>query len=269
MEPGPVLAQGRTAEVFAWNEDAILKLYYDWCPAEWVENEIERARYIEQLGLPVPRLLERVSVKGRPGLVYERVHGPSLLQVLASRPWRVVALARLLAQLQADIHRHDGAGLPSLQGYLSRAIPRAPALSSGEKEQILWWLRQLSGRQALCHFDFHPDQVLMAPTGPVIIDWMTANCGDPLADVARTSLMLSYGSPTGEQRGRDAVLSLFRRLFHDRYLRAYLALHPGLDQTEIEAWKVPVAAARLCEEIASEKAPLLAYLRRALFDNSF
>ncbi|HEX6386058.1 MAG TPA: hypothetical protein VF177_15415, partial [Anaerolineae bacterium] len=59
---------------------------------------------------------------------------------------------------------------------------------------------------------------------------------------------------------------LFRRVFHGLYLREYLALHPGVRRVDVEAWKVPVAAARLYEAIESETPDLLTYLRQALED---
>lgn len=49
--------------------------------------------------------------------------------------------------------------------------------------------------------DFHPDNVLLAARGPVIIDWPDATRGQPLADVARTSLLLRLGGlPPGWPR---------------------------------------------------------------------
>jgi len=28
----PLIAQGRTAEVYAWQDNQVLKLFYAWCP---------------------------------------------------------------------------------------------------------------------------------------------------------------------------------------------------------------------------------------------
>jgi len=33
---GPLIAKGRTAEVYAWQGNKVLKLFFDWCPMEWV-----------------------------------------------------------------------------------------------------------------------------------------------------------------------------------------------------------------------------------------
>src|SRR5574338_1237169 len=64
------LAEGRTAEIFLWDEDHILKLYRDWCPADWVDYESRVAHAIHAAGIPSPAAGEIVEVDGRRGLVY-------------------------------------------------------------------------------------------------------------------------------------------------------------------------------------------------------
>jgi hypothetical protein len=39
-ELGPRLSAGRTAEVFVWKDSQVLKLFYDWGPQHWSEQEI-------------------------------------------------------------------------------------------------------------------------------------------------------------------------------------------------------------------------------------
>ena len=69
--------------------------------------------------------------------------------------------------------------------------------------------------QSLLHLDLHPDNVLMSPTGPVVIDWTNARAGDPDTDVALTWLIAeTSGGPMGRlaarlfraRVGEDAVL---------------------------------------------------------------
>ena len=35
---GPLLARGRTAELFAWGDRQVLKLLYDWRPTSWISR---------------------------------------------------------------------------------------------------------------------------------------------------------------------------------------------------------------------------------------
>ncbi len=66
------IAQGRTAEVYNWDEQHILKLYREWCPPEWVEYEAAIARTIVAAGIPTPAAGEIIEVLNRRGIIYER-----------------------------------------------------------------------------------------------------------------------------------------------------------------------------------------------------
>jgi hypothetical protein len=39
MEKGALIGVGRTADIHAWGNDCILKLYQDWMPAAPIERE--------------------------------------------------------------------------------------------------------------------------------------------------------------------------------------------------------------------------------------
>jgi hypothetical protein len=119
-------------------------------------------------GFPVPRVHEVRA----DALVLERIDGPTMGQHLARHPWLLPHHVRTLADLHNRLH----------------AIPFDGA--------------------SLVHFDLHPDNVLLARGGPVVIDWTNAHAGDPDADVAMTWVILetSAGLP-----GR-----LLARLFRSR-----------------------------------------------------
>lgn len=261
---GPLLAQGRTAEVFAWQDGQILKLFYDWCPPTWVQHEIDMGHYMATTPLPTPKLLDTVEVDGRRGMIYERVDAVSMLKVCNTKPWLLWRMARQLADLHTVIHEQPGTGLPSLTGDLHATIDGLDALSADLKAQVLARLPALPETQRLCHFDFHPDQVLITPTGAVILDWMTARQGPPLADVARTALLLQIGQLPYGGRALQLAINFWRKAFLRAYLARYLALHPSVTQQSIRTWLIPVAAARLREGIPGEQETLLTLIQAYL-----
>ena len=118
-------------------------------------------------------------------------------------------------------------------------------------------IQTLADGQAVCHDDYHPGNLVMTRRGPLVIDWMSASCGNPVADVARTTLMFrmarvpEYDSPATQQ-----AVDLARRSFYQAYLIAYLTRR-SFPVNEIEAWIPILAAARLCEGIIEEEAELL------------
>lgn len=260
-EFGQRLACGRTAEIFAWDQGQILKLFFPAWGEEAVRDEARRAQAVFAAGLPVPGVYGVVEAAGRYGIVYEKVSGASLVACLQRRPWRMAATGRLLADLHMRVHEVRVPELPSLRESLAQAIERAPVLSLAERTALRETLAELPGGVVLCHGDFHPDNVLLTARGPVIIDWADATQGNPWADVARTSLLVGGGALPPGTPGRRPI-EIVRRSVHRSYLRrCFGQRRPGPD--EWRAWRLVVAAARLAERVPGEEEQLLATVRTA------
>lgn len=259
---GDPIALGRTAEIYAWEEDQILKLFRHWFPADGVEYEGRIARMVHAVGLPVPAVGEVVETNGRLGLIYERVEGSSMLETFKSEPWTLFRFARLLAELQADMHACTVPELPSQRQRLENKIQAAEMLAPDMQEAGLKALDKMPDGDRLCHGDFHPDNILMTAQGPVIIDWIDATRGNPLADVARTLLLLSLGAPPPGTSARW-LLDAARHWFHTAYLKRYFQLRPS-DQRQLTAWQPVIAAARLSENIPEEQGRLVALVKAGL-----
>ncbi|MGC8780532.1 MAG: phosphotransferase family protein [Anaerolineae bacterium] len=260
------IARGRTAEIYRWDDDHILKLYYAWCPPEWVEREARVVRAIVAAGIPAPAAGDIIERNGRRGIIYEHVAGPSMLDDMRRRPWRFLRYAHVLAALQARVHRLTVPGLHACRDGLKHCIRRAPNLPEPMRDRLLALLVTLPDRQALCHGDFHPGNVLISPEGPVVIDWMTASLGSPWADVARTSMLLTIGVK-GAGQLVNPVIRLLSGLFHQAYLSHYCALVPD-GKAELARWLPLIAAARLDEQIEPERAALLKMIMGGLRETS-
>lgn len=254
-------AIGHTAEVYSWEEGYILKLFREWFPMSAIEHEAHIAHIVHNAGLPTPAVVgDIIEIDGRYGLVYERVTGISMLETLTSQPWKVRMYAHRLAELQANIHGHNGAqGLPSQHEKLKGKIQSAEMLPHDTREVVLNMLEELPEGNQLCHGDFHPDNILLTENGPVIIDWIDATNGNPLADVARSSILMSKAQLPEDKRMRW-LLSWFRELLHRAYLKRYFQLCSG-DRKEFEIWQIVNAAARLSESIPEEQA-LVAFVKK-------
>jgi hypothetical protein len=126
---------------------------------------IARSRTTEALAWQdqqVLKLFGDLTLDGRRDLIHERVVGESLMKLLGTQPWPCVRYIRQFAELHAAIHHQRGIGLPP--GLLVAALHR---------------LARMPDSEMLCHFDFHPDQVMMTATDQVVLDWMTAKAGQP------------------------------------------------------------------------------------------
>jgi len=87
---------------------------------------------------------------------------------------------------------------------------------------------------------------LLSGNGATIIDWIDATRGNPLADVARTSV-IALGVAASIQI-RNRFLKALAKSFHSAYLKHYFALRPG-GKDEYRRWLPIVAGARLSENI--------------------
>ena len=204
-----------------------------------------------------------MEINGRRGIVYERVDGLTMLHALAKQPWTMPRAARQLAELHVKMHTCTCLELPSQREKLRSAIQRIELLTNDVKAHLFARLDRLSDGDAICHGDFHPDNVLMTARGPVTIDWATALRGNPLADVARTTVLLLVGSPppstTGPPRAMVLVLESLRRAFYRIYFRRYCALR-SVARKDVEAWIPIQAAIRLNERIPGEATQLRAWV---------
>ena len=198
----PPIAEGRTAEIFVWDDRHILKLYRDGCPPNWADYEARIARAVYEAGIPSPAVGDIIEVDSRRGLIYERLEGISMFQDMNARPWMLLQHARSLAELHLKINQQAITGLPSYKDRLNHDIRSTSHLSEDLRNKALTMLGILPDGQKVCHGDYHPGNVIITKNGPIVIDWMTASMGSPWADVARTSLLLSIGAKAAGKHPR-------------------------------------------------------------------
>lgn len=161
--------------MFAIDEKRVLRRYRRRAVPE---REVEIMRYVRERGYPVPRVFQISGLD----LTLERIGGRTMLEELRRRPWRFRSHARTLARLHRELH----------------AIA-VPAFLDGDGDAVL-------------HLDLHPANVMLAPNGPVVIDWANAARGDAALDVAVSAVVLAC-APV------DPPLSWLR----GRFVRAFLA----------------------------------------------
>jgi len=242
------IGRGRTADVYDWDDGHVLKLFHNWFGSENVEYELKIARAVHASGVKAPAVEGLIQVQGRNGLIYERVTGESMLDIFQRKPWMVFTYSKLLAQLQVQMHEcvFNGTDIPAQHKQLENKINHANALSASLKTSLLNALDSLPTSDRVCHGDFHPGNVLLSGKDARVIDWMDASRGNPLADVARTTIIL-IGAVESGQTPNQFIKGLVR-VFHSTYLRFYFRLRPG-GEDEYRRWLPIVAGARLNEGI--------------------
>jgi len=259
---------GRTATIFRYGDEKVLKLYRPSFPEKVIDEEFQIGLQLNNVGLDVPHTHELVDYNGSKGIVFDFISGASMLQSLPKRPWKVFAYAALMAQLHFKIHSAQTSrvtGLTRLKETLHDKISRVSLLTSDEKELIISQLSELKDGSTICHGDFHPDNIIISSTRMVTVDWLTARIGNPVADVARTWLLLTMGTLPENKTALEVYLAkIFRDLFCRRYLSEYKKLS-NYSHCQLEKWKLPIAAARLIENVSEiENRNLLKIIRSKL-----
>ena len=239
-------------------------MFHHNIPLEWIQREARVGRLVNDAGLASPEVEGVIEDEGRHGIIFERVDGATMLAEISSKPWTLRRSARTLADLHASMHGKSFADLPSQRQHLLDSIRTAGSLDDRQKEAIINRIDKLPGGAALCHGDYHPDNVILSKRGAVTIDWTTATKGNPLADVARTSLLLQLGELPPDTPALTRIVVRFgRTLFHRVYLRRYFQIRPAT-QEQLVDWQLPIIAARLGDGIVEEREQLLSLIESHL-----
>lgn len=156
MDLSAPLASGRDADVYAIGTDRVLRRYRGGGD---VTTEAAVMAHLAEHGFPVPAVYHAAGTD----LIMQRVLGPSLLTALLNMTIDISSAATTLAALHHRLRR------------VPARISRDPAVR-------------------VLHLDLHPDNVLLGPSGPMLIDWRNTNEGASDLDAAMSALILAQAA---------------------------------------------------------------------------
>ncbi|MFI6561094.1 phosphotransferase [Streptomyces sp. NPDC050534] len=151
---GRLLGSGRVNDVYEIDGAWVLRRSREG----WGDAVAEGAvmEHVRAYGYPVPgvRLAESTPTE----LVMERLHGPTMLEAYGAGLIGAAEAGEVLGRLLRQLH----------------AIPG----------------RRSADRRIL-HLDLHPDNVMLTPDGPRVIDWSNTEEGDPGLDWGMSAVILA------------------------------------------------------------------------------
>ncbi|MEI5908694.1 phosphotransferase [Bacillus spongiae] len=280
VELGRMIGEGGCAKTFEWKgSHKLIKLAKENTNEEAMKREYDNSVFAFEMGLSVPQPFELLSVNDRAGIVFERVHGTSLLErymsQLTEQAYSETGInpedIRIIARILSEIHVQIDIGSPLIPSpqkeYLTLLIKSSDRLTLAEKESVIFILNSLPTKQLLCHGDPNPGNVLIRNDGsPVMIDWMDAAIGNPEVDIAEFILMIRYAIlpdhlPNHTRQFFDSKREIIIHIFMDEYTRL-----TGLTYHDAEPWLLPVAARKLSVDAipGEEKSLLIQEIRRRL-----
>ncbi|MGW2723761.1 phosphotransferase [Streptomyces sp. NPDC001492] len=205
MATGRLLGTGRVNDVYELDAAWVLRRNREGWGDALAEGAV--MEHVRAHGYPVPRV--RLSDSTPTELVMERLSGPTMLD------------ACLTGSLGAE---EAGATLAELL----RRLHAVPARDSAD------------GR--VLHLDLHPDNVMLTPEGPYVIDWSNTEEGHPGLDWGISAVILAQVA-VGDQPVADAARAMLAALLADasqltdeglKEARRRRAANPTMSRREVE-----------------------------------
>ncbi|KKO51815.1 phosphotransferase family protein [Paenibacillus sp. DMB20] len=265
MKIGELLGTGNTANVYQWGNTEVIKIFHDHiCSMHEAQKEASHAEMINDLNLRTPKYSGSIEYEGKPCLIYERIDGPTMLRQIEASKSSVSYYARLMAQLHFEMHKVEITRTSNLKDEITNRINMTSKIKESEKQPVHAILGALPEGNAICHYDFHPDNIILSSNGPIIIDWINVLIGHPAADVARSSMMIqSHALPPNAPRWLNE--REYREFFDEEYVREYFMLS-GMDQSMLDDWMAPTLAARIDELNQEAQSEIIDKLRNILMN---
>lgn len=192
--------------------DLVLRAFPPGAPVAVAEREEQAHRFARDHGLRAPAVHSCQVVGDRPVLIMDWTPG----DLLADSLWS--------GNDPDDLGRRSGAVLARLHAI---AAPPPPLIAA--RSWIHWpssipeltdQLRPYDSGHVTLHLDFHPENLIIAPDGEIVIlDWANCQVGPPQADLARTLAileMIMVVVPELTEVGRRAA-----ERYRDGFLTAY------------------------------------------------
>jgi Phosphotransferase enzyme family len=253
MNLGSAIAAGTRSTVHRYGRNMVAKVPLATTPDSWIQYEALYTAAVRAAGAPAAKVIDVITIDGRKVGLYERIVGRSMWDDIVAAPRLAADYGRQLADVHLSIIALAAPlTVPHQRDRLAGKIRRAASMTDLELTSAMAQLPAGHAGTRLCHGDLHPANVLMAESGPVVIDWFDACRGLAVADVARSSLLLGAGGATTDSvphldGSTDGVLCEL----HGSYLSVMLD-QLGCSPAEFEAWRRIEAAARLSEGLAPD-----------------
>lgn len=239
------IQSGNDAEIYEFNTEKVLKLYFNSIPCENIKREFNIMSALKDSSINVPTVFEMVKIDNREGFLMEKINGESLFSISLKKPWMNLKLPIIMAQIQYDINSLVNIDCTySLKDFLLKKIDERSNLPNSLLEFVHKVADDLPDSSDICHGDMHLGNIMVKENQYYVIDWYDAGYGDYLADVARTLSMLNYHPYIGFQslgKNKEGILNKFEilrfKIFIELYFKKYQSLKV-VDFERLKKWQV-------------------------------
>lgn len=253
---GELIGVGNTADVFDIGNHKAAKLFHLGYPESAMLTELHNSQLMNHLDIPIAKSYEAFVYEGRNGIIYDKIEGQSLLEVLFET-YDIEKYTKVLANIHKRIVSAHLPDAIDCKAILEKNIKNAKDLNIECQSKLLEILADLPDGDNLCHGDFHFGNLLVGKQGTYIIDFMNVCKGNKNYDIARTLCLIEM-TPVPENTPNQQEIVKMKKQSADIYLREM-----GVSRDFLTDWLTVTVAARLSElshDQSTEKNNILEYL---------
>jgi len=255
------IGAGRTAEVYDYKDDKVLKLFYSAFSTNIIEDEYLIAKNISTTTSLVPKVYDIVHTRNRTGIVYEKIKGEMLSDYLSGNIISTRKIIRKFAQTQKRISNINVENVPSHTNKLRQKITSSCLLSDSEKEIVLKYLSIINNNE-LCHGDYHPENVFVDQNHDFkVIDWANMFVGNKYLDIARTYYLIKSGQSLNGKTKLGSLIEWFGRQIIAKLYWEEVKAEEGRKEYFLPCLFI-VIITRYDENIEQEKKRIYNYVRK-------
>ena len=255
------IGAGRTAEVYDYKDDKVLKLFYSAFSTNIIEDEYLIAKNISTTTSLVPKVYDIVHTRNRTGIVYEKIKGEMLSDYLSGNIISTRKIIRKFVQTQKRISNINVENVPNHTDKLRQKITSSCLLSDSEKEIVLKYLSIINNNE-LCHGDYHPENVFVDQNHDFkVIDWANMFVSNKYLDIARTYYLIKSGQSLNGKTKLGSLIEWFGRQIIAKLYWEEVKAEEGRKEYFLPCLFI-VIITRYDENIEQEKKRIYNYVRK-------
>lgn len=244
---GKLIGSGGTANVYEWTNNEVIKVFKPHVPIEVIKNEEYIGRMLNDTTLCIPKYIKTIELNGKLSIVYERVYGRQLAEILIETTDKS-NIAANFARVHYKIHQCHIEKLPTQNSMIDWRISRMRNNLGKDIKRIEDLINSLSIESKLCHGDFHPLNIFVDCDKYTVLDWNGCCSGNPILDVVWSYLTLN--SPSIKAIYGQIMANIIKD-FSNQYLK-YYCQYANIDKCEILGYLPLAAMRRLDDNISCE-----------------
>lgn len=215
----------------------VIKLFENTYSKADILNEALNQARVEQTDLHVQNLLEVTQIDGKWAIITEYIEGKTLQTLMDEDPEHTEQYIEQLVDIQLSVLSKTMPLLTKLKDKMNNKIDQT-TFDASTRYELHTRLDAMKKHNKLCHGDFNPSNIIIAPDGtPYILDWSHATQGNAAADAARTYLLFSL------HKGREMA---------DFYLKTFCKKSDTAIQY-VQQWMPIVAASQTVKAVEEER----------------